>query len=64
MLKNNTLKVEVNVKKIGRKTFIAFDFPSLWVARKNPIFNECTEAFKSTPTTVVRLTKPKGLKYS
>ena len=64
MLLNNLKKVDVDVKKIGKKTVISFDFPSLFVARKNPIFNECTEAFKSTPTTVVRITKPQGLKYS
>ena len=60
MLLNNVNKVDVDVKKIGKKTFICFDFPSLFIAKRNPIFTQCTEAFKSTPTTVVTIM---GRKY-
>ena len=60
MLLNNINKVGCAVKKMGKNTVISFDFPSIFVARKNPVFNYCTEAYKSVPTTIVTIT---GRKY-
>lgn len=62
MLLNHINKVGCAVKKMGKKTTIIFDFPSLFVARKNPVFNYCTEAYKSVPTTTVTITGRKNCK--